>query len=210
MRQKRFPGIVLEVSILWAAGALLTSACTAATPLTPAEVPPTERPTSPPAVSSPPPTTEPTEIRPSEIPPTAAVPVGDLTGTWILDIAASDFGNGPVPQPDWISTFTIEHREPAFSFTVTGTGTDGSPIDMAFQGVVDDTPYPVQKWLPGMKAMNRMWRIDAQTIAGELTFNGVVMEQYRMILAADGRQFTRPATSVGGLTQTLVYSRVTP
>jgi hypothetical protein len=131
----------------------------------------------------------------------------NLTGTWKLNIEKSDFGNGPrATKP---SIFTIEHTEPKLKFTVAGHGTDGSRIDMSFDGAIDDKPYPF-KW-NNREAQLTIKRLDASTTQGVLKMQAgprtMELENYTLTVSKDGKTLTRKATSMGGLTQTLVYDK---
>lgn len=131
----------------------------------------------------------------------------NLTGTWKLNIEKSDFGNGPrATKP---SIFTIEHTEPKLKFTVEGYGSDGSRIDMNFDGAIDEKPYPF-KW-NGRQAQLTIKRIDSDTTQGVLKMavgpSTMELENYTMTVSRDGKTMTRKATSMGGLTQTLVYDK---
>jgi hypothetical protein len=131
----------------------------------------------------------------------------NLTGTWKLNIEKSDFGNGPKATKQ--SIFTIAHAEPALKFTVEGYGSDGSRIDMSFDGAIDQKPYPF-KW-NGRQAQLTITRIDAETTEGVLKMalgpREMELEKYTLTVSKDGKTLTRKATSMGGLTQTLVYDK---
>ena len=131
----------------------------------------------------------------------------NITGTWKLNIEKSDFGNGPRATKQ--SVFTIEHTEPKLKFTVEGYGTDGSRIDMSFDGAIDAKPYPF-KW-NGREAQLTIKRIAPDTTQGVLRMpvgpTTMELENYTLTVSKDGKTITRKATSMGGLTQTLVYDK---
>ena len=131
----------------------------------------------------------------------------NLTGTWKLNIERSDFGNGPKATKQ--SVFTIEHTEPKLKFTVEGYGTDGSRLDMSFDGAIDAKPYPF-KW-NGREAQLTIKRLAPDTTQGVLKMplgpTTMELENYTLTVSKDGKTITRKATSMGGLTQTLVYDK---
>ena len=131
----------------------------------------------------------------------------DLTGTWKLNIEKSDFGGRPKPTKQ--SIFTIEHAEPKLKFSVEGHGSDGSRIDMSFVGAIDEKPYPF-KW-NGREAQLTIKRLAPDTTQGVLRMpvgpSTMELENYTMTVSKDGKTMTRKATSMGGLTQTLVYEK---
>ena len=133
--------------------------------------------------------------------------VSNLSGTWKLNLKKSDFGNGPRPTKS--SVYKITHKEPNLKFTVTGWGTDGTRLDMSFDGAIDGKPHPF-KW-NGRDARLAIKRVAPNTTRGVLTLevgpSKMELENYTLTVSKDGKSMTRKATSMGGLTQTLVYDK---
>lgn len=62
-------------------------------------------------------------------------------GTWHLNIAQSTFHAQP-PKQETVTIAPTGSDTLAFKYTVTGTGANGSPINVAYAGRLDGAPYP--------------------------------------------------------------------
>lgn len=133
----------------------------------------------------------------------------NMTGTWKLNIDKSDFGGGPRPGSDKLSVFTVAHSEPEISFTVTGWGTDESPLNMSFSGGFDGK-FRSMEW-NGLSAELKLWRIDRSTTKGVMRAsmggNTMELETHTIVVAEDGRSFKRTGITAGGMKQTLFYEK---
>lgn len=133
----------------------------------------------------------------------------NMTGVWRLNIDKSDFGNGPRPDRDKLSVFTVSHSEPAISFTVSGWGTDNSSLNMSYSGALDDKFHPMS-W-NGQSAELKLWRVDPFTTKGimraSMGGNVIELETHTIVVAKDGNSFVRTGLAFGGMKQILFYER---
>jgi hypothetical protein len=133
--------------------------------------------------------------------------VQNISGTWKLSVEKSGYGNRPKPKSTLLS---IEHREPALKYSVTGFDTEGKPFRSAFAGAIDGKEYLTTGNRNVGKEKYR--RIHASLVQGVWTSSdGNTVETYTVAISKDGKQMTRKGTLKGpeGEFQTLeVYDRL--
>ena len=109
----------------------------------------------------------------------------NLTGTWKLNVAKSDYGKRPKPKEA-----TIEHKEPSLKYTVTGTDGEGKPLNIQFAGAIDGKEYPLIG--SPIVANISVKRInDRTTESVGRSADGKVVENVTVTASADGKTFTR-------------------
>ena len=123
----------------------------------------------------------------------ALIPVGDLTGTWVVNVHKSTFGSFAVPKVDSI---VIKRVDSVYELDVTS--------DMGGD-VVERFTYPVPVHdsattidLPDGSKMHTTFthRRDTTSFATEISAQGQPVARQRglMYLSADGRTLTRDVT----------------
>jgi hypothetical protein len=119
--------------------------------------------------------------------------VQNISGSWKLSVEKSGNGNRPKPKSALLS---IEHREPALKYSVTGFDTEGKPFRSAFAGAIDGKEY-----LTTGNRVESVWT----------SSDGNTVETYTVAISKDGKQMTRKGTLKGpdGEFQTLeVYEKL--
>lgn len=133
--------------------------------------------------------------------------VQNISGIWKLSIEKSSYDNRPKPKSALLS---IEHREPALKYSVTGFDTEGKPFRSAFAGAIDGKEYLATGNRNAGKERYR--RIHASLVESVWTSSdGNTVETYTVAISKDGKQMTRKGTLKGpeGEFQTLeVYDRL--
>jgi hypothetical protein len=117
----------------------------------------------------------------------------NTTGTWKLNVEKSDFGKDPKPKTIMVK---VVHKEPAFKYSVTGTNTEGQPINVEFDGAIDGKPYKETGNQGGTTVTYK--RISDSTIEGMATSaDGNTTETLSLTVSKDGKVVTRKATVKG-------------
>lgn len=139
--------------------------------------------------------------------PTAAVRAPDLSGTWELDVARSNYGMMPAPQK---GTLVIEHREPALKVTATQVSERGERTTTS--SYTTDGRESRNTNAMGAEAVSVLkWEgavLTNQTKA-QMMGNDITIAE-RWSLAADGRTLTiarKIAAPMGEMEMSSVYTR---
>jgi hypothetical protein len=116
----------------------------------------------------------------------------DLTGTWVLNVARSSWGDTTQPMNVVI---WIEHREPVLRYHGSVTYEDEFTREFDFQGRIDGKPYPVERSCgPGAMTLRRM---DARTLFSSFkTTDGTCEESVTTRISADRKSMTREISYV--------------
>lgn len=116
-----------------------------------------------------------------------AAPLGNLSGTWHLNVEKSQWGTTNKPHS---VVLTIEHNDPALRYRGTVTYANEDSRDFSFEGALDGKEYPmVRSYGPGMITLKR---VDAFTIDSVFkSADGQAVETTRTTLAIDGKTMTR-------------------
>jgi hypothetical protein len=116
-------------------------------------------------------------------------PAGDLwAGVWELDIARSTF-HGPAPQREIITIAPTGPDTLAFKYSVTGVGTDGSPINVTYDGRADGKPHP--HLVSGKEADQASYvRESSRRMTCQFSRSDGAIGTETITLSSDGRTFT--------------------
>ncbi len=113
----------------------------------------------------------------------AAAQAPDLSGTWKLNVGASDWNRKEPPKSIVV---TIEHREPVIKISGLVVEDRERTNEFRFDGAIDGKPYPSEE---GMRTLRR---IDARTLESTWKSNdGRYYETSTTKLSRDGRRLTR-------------------
>jgi hypothetical protein len=130
----------------------------------------------------------------------------DLTGTWELDVAKSEFGMVPPPQK---STIVVEHKEPTLKVTttsVTQAGERSTTSNYTTDGKESKNQNPNGSLTSTMK-----WEGATLVHAGSLQVQGNdVKLAERWTVAPDGKVLTverHIATMMGEMEMKMVYAK---
>ena len=122
----------------------------------------------------------------------------DMTGTWQLNVAKSNWGKHPKPIG---STIVIQHHESAMQYSgsiSTRNGGENSEDRRTFQfdGAIDGKPYPVTGTLGNGTMTIR--RVNPFTTVSELkSTDGKLVETATTAISADGKRLVREVRSNG-------------
>ena len=110
----------------------------------------------------------------------------NLTGTWALDIPASDFAKEPPPQKRVV---VIEHADPKLTMTGAEEGR-GGPVKATAQYLTDGTPSLNDVFGNQMTTVARWEAAElVMTTTGKFADNEITLVD-RYTLSADGRTLT--------------------
>lgn len=114
--------------------------------------------------------------------------VVNLTGVWKLNVERSKWGQ--VPKPVSIIV-TIDHKEPAISYTGTMVYVDGEETrEFDFDGAIDGKEYPLTRNFGEGKIV--VQRVNDATITSEFkTDDGKWQESVRTTVTRDGKVMRR-------------------
>jgi len=138
--------------------------------------------------------------------PAAAQKAPNFSGTWVLAVDKSDFGQMPAPQS---RTDVIDHKEPALTIKRTASTPNG-PIDVNLVYAVDGKPY---KNTTPQGEITSTLKWEGQVLVIESTVdtpNGPAVVTDRMSLSPDGKTLThKREISIQGqqLSQTMILVR---
>ena len=112
----------------------------------------------------------------------------DMSGTWTLE----DGDGSGLPGPKGVVIVKIVHKEPALKYSITGTDSEGKPMNFGFDGAIDGKPYKDT----GPDGGTTTWkRIDDSTLEGTSTSaNGKTTETFTLTVSKSGKVFTRKGT----------------
>jgi hypothetical protein len=111
----------------------------------------------------------------------------NLSGSWELNVARTDWGSRPKPVS---VTVYIEHSEPAlkYSGTVIYSGEDARTF--TFAGAIDGKEYPMDRSFATGRVVLK--RVNANTIESVFrSKDGTSVETCHTTIAANGRTLTR-------------------
>jgi hypothetical protein len=137
----------------------------------------------------------------------AAAQNADLSGTWILNLQKSHWGNKPKPIG---VTIAIDHKDPSYQYKGTVTQTTEDAREFTFSGAIDGKEYPMTAAAgPGTAILKR---INPYTIEVDFrSSDGQRTENIRTSISTDGQVLTRTITEqtpeAGTRTWTEVYDR---
>jgi hypothetical protein len=127
-------------------------------------------------------------------------------GTWKLDLAKSQFGNGPTPKS---ITRTYTTAGDSFALKLTGTGSDGKPLLQESTFKFDGRAYPYTGRAEFDSVSIR--HIDLQHYETTQKKAGKVVSVSAITISADGKMLTQVTKRFGdnGITRvnTAVYFR---
>lgn len=127
----------------------------------------------------------------------------NLTGTWALDAAKSNFGQLPAPQN---RSDVIDHREPQLTIKRTILQ-DGTPASLDLKYTIDGKPHP-NTTPQGQITSTLTWEGRVLVMKSQVPTDGGAAEIVdRMTLSSDGKTLTQDRTiSVQGqeIKQTIV------
>jgi hypothetical protein len=134
---------------------------------------------------------------------TATAQVPNLTGTWALDAAKSNFGQLPAPQN---RSDVIDHREPQLTIKRTILQ-DGAPATLDLKYAIDGKPH-ANTTPQGQITSTLTWEGRVLVMKSQVPTDGGAAEIVdRMTLSSDGKTLTQDRTiSVQGqeIKQTIV------
>ncbi len=112
-------------------------------------------------------------------------------GTWTLNIAKSKYNPGPAPKS---VTVTVQATDQGAKTDVTGTGSDGTPIQVSYTAKPDGKDYPVT----GSQAYDALsvHKTDAWTRVTTRKKGGKVIQTARTVYSKDGKTMTVTTTGV--------------
>lgn len=110
----------------------------------------------------------------------------NLSGTWKLNVAKSDFG--PIPAPEK-QTSKIEHSDPSVVSTVTQVGAEGEST-YTLKYTTDGAPFK-NELRGGELSGTANWEGNVLVISGKLEIQGMEIKmKQRMTVAEDGKSIT--------------------
>jgi hypothetical protein len=122
--------------------------------------------------------------------PAAQAQNDSLIGTWVLNVAKSNYKPGPPPKSQ---TSVYEAAGQGIRITVTGTTADGKPTSYSFTTNLDGKEVPVTG-NPQWDSTIMTWK-DSHTIEFTRKKSGKVVQTGTMVLAKDSK--TRTVTTTG-------------
>jgi hypothetical protein len=119
--------------------------------------------------------------------------LGNLTGTWHLNVEKSQWGTANKPHS---VVLMVEHREPVLRYRGTVVYVNEESRDFSFDGAVDGKSYAmVRSYGPGTITLKR---VDVFTIESVFkTEDGSTMETARTVVSTDGKTMTRKYRASG-------------
>jgi hypothetical protein len=116
----------------------------------------------------------------------------DHTGTWQLDIAASDFGGDPPPRSMTLTVF--EETSSSLGYRVRRIRSDGSSFSFEWRGTKDGTPSAVRvSGAHNWKASSAYKEVNGDLVEHTIEEDGS-LEVGRISLSPDGKTTTADFT----------------
>ena len=124
-------------------------------------------------------------------------------GTWKLDLAKSQFGNGPTPKS---ITRAYSQAGDNYALKLTGTGSDGKPLlqESAFKFDGKDYLYTGRAEFDSVSIRH----IDAHHYESTQKKTGKVVSVSAITISADGKMLTQVTRTFGDNGTTRVYTAV--
>jgi hypothetical protein len=116
-----------------------------------------------------------------------AADIVNLTGTWRLNVAKSDWGKKPPPQSVVVQ---VQHNEPELKYSGTSVNQEGGESAFDFAGTLDGRERPSEgSYGPGKITLKR---VNPFTISSEFRTNdGKYSENTVTTVSQDGKTVTR-------------------
>jgi hypothetical protein len=116
-------------------------------------------------------------------------------GTWTMNVAQSKL-HQPAAKEEILKVETPAGSERTVKYTITGTGADGKPINVSFDGVADGKPYPMKS--NGQEIGKAVWqrRSSHHYTADETLSDGTTISN-TFVMAQSGKRFTGQSQVTG-------------
>jgi hypothetical protein len=116
----------------------------------------------------------------------ALADVANMSGTWVLSLERSRFGDNPRPSN---VVLTVQHNEPALKYSGTvNHPNEGQIIDFDFDGTIDGKPHVIKEDRGDRQATFR--RVNDRVVESESKWSDGELRS-RMTISADGRTLER-------------------